>query len=241
MKVLSGLILLLNCLSLAAMEETLTISEHEYNLFKVIQKVRTIAAESRKEIEDKCGSIDSRGLSKAAPEPSAKEVCLSTAKKEAFCLIMQEFPLYLETPWGRVYIRKDDSHYVGIGGLGSEAASQLFLKRVKVHLLEYGYLALARGYYEVTENPIPLTQASSKNNNIFSDKTRFKELAYWQLDDYIGKPNFIVSPKCGQITRYQIDEVDSVPAPSVEQIPVRSPEAIAKIWQIMQERYEKEH
>lgn len=241
-KLFVALFFSIHCLSLSAMEDSLSISDQEYTLFKLIKKVRTIAAESRQEIKSKYNICDERPLAKNSPIPNFREPDLQETTESSLFVTVEDFPVYLQTPcWGSVEIRTTAQSYKATGS--DIAASQLFFKRTKSHLVAYARFILAKGYVEVLPKPIQKDQTTSISNSSYGAAYGFalKKISAIEIDNFIGKSNFIMSTKCGEITRYKITEVDSEPVPNLENIPTRSPEMIEKMWKIMEARYEKEH
>lgn len=199
-------------------------TQEEYELFKMVKRLREIAHESREEIRHTMGFADERPIAQYEPNEH-----IGQTEKGIF-IEMGDFPERALTPFGRVDIVEQTSHRSDY--VASLAASQLFFKRVKASITEF--YGLSRKFKEVLK---PITHSTDF-------ETATKEIPKGDLDSYIGTSSLLVRTKCGNDVVYRVTQVDSHKIPDAQMYDYtkkkRDPEVIAKLWKLMEERYEKE-
>lgn len=213
----------LSFLPILGMDNPIAPTENEYKVFKVVQRIRQIAQESREEIKRTVKFSDDREISQSPPNIHNGRI------QRGLLLEMEYFPETMETPWGRISIMRQTSQHSSY--CASIAASQLFFERIKANIAEF--VGWSKKYHEVLG---PITQGT---------ETALRLIPKTSLCSYIGTRKLIVPQKCGTFTLYRVMQADSDKVPESHLYNyterARDPETIIAAWNMMEERYQREH
>lgn len=225
MKFILIVLSLISCTAHSMDNPVITPTQEEYELFKLVKKLRVIAHECREEIRRTMGFDDPRPIADSEPNQYYGQT------KKGIFLVMSDFPEQVFTPWGRVDLVKKISHRSDY--TGSLAASQLFFTRVQASIHEF--MGTSREYNVVLA---PITRSTDL-------KTALEDIAKKDLASYIGTSKLLIAIKCGHNTIYRVNQIDAQKVPEAQMYDYtkqyRNPEEVEHVWKLMEARYKKEN
>lgn len=206
-------------------------TSEEYELFKVVKKLREIAHESREEIRKALGFADRNEVSQSIPNKHYGQT------RRGLLLVVDDVPISILSPWGEIPILQQKRYSSETERINTIAASQLFFKRVTATIAGFdrGWSRYHGKYHEVLKPITDITKLESALKRIPK-----KSL----LPDYIGTNAIILGGGQGNIVFYRVMQADLNKVPKSQLYDYtkqeRDPEEAVIVWKLMEEQYEKE-